>query len=223
MSKHSPLGLIVILVSFGLAACGGQAPAADLDAPNPLAGTPTLDADAALNALRDARAAARDAVGAQDDFIVEVMDASGGVTHLIAGSGSFHCEDARVVEAGDSQVALGGAQTISVMGAELDVVTLGMPIGTPAGTYPLQSPQLPDAIYVQAVIGSVIYDQIQSGTASLEAIPTGPDQPARGAFEAVLGNANGDDAISLRGHFEFTSIGQLAAESGIDLSVWYCE
>jgi hypothetical protein len=221
--KRALIGLILILVSLGLAACGGEAPAADLDIPNPLAGTPTLDADAALSALRDAREAARNAVGAEDDFTVEVMDASGGVTRLIAGSGSFRCEDARQIDAGSTSLALGGTQTISVMGMELDVVTLGMPIDTPAGTYPLQSPELPDAIYVQAAIGSVTYDQVQSGTATLETVPAGPDQPARGTFEAVLGSAAGGEPITLHGQFDFTSIGQAAASGGIDLSAWYCE
>jgi hypothetical protein len=222
--KRISLGLICLLgASLLLAACGGQAPAADLDLPNPLAGTPTLDADAALADLRDAREAARNAVGMEDDFVVEVVDDNGGVTNLITGSGSFRCEDARQVGAGDTQVDIAGSQTFSVMGAELDVITLRMPVGTPAGTYDLQPAGGPDAITVQAVIGSTSYDQLQSGTVTLDAVPAGPDQPARGNFEAVLSQAVGGDPITVRGHFEFTSIGQIAAEGGIDLSAWYCE
>lgn len=216
MPKRLITTLIVLLAAGLLAACGGAeaTPTGDFAPVLPTA----EDVSAALDELQAMRQAAREAAGVADDFSVEI---SGAVTRTIAGSGVFRCEDPRRVETNGAAVDLSGGQTISVLGDGLEVVTLGMPPGTGAGGYDLRPRDEGGAApWLEVILDGVTYSAVQTGTLSLEAAPTGPDQPARGSFEALIGRPDGAETLIVRGRFDFVTL-RPATET--DLAEWYCE
>jgi len=242
--KRLTTTLIVLLAAGLLAACGGAetAPAGTIPVATIAGGEtnpalPTVavdttvsvgttapvveDVSAALDELQAMRQAARDAAGLVDDFSVEI---GGAVTRTVAGSGAFRCEDPRRVETGETAVDLPGGQTISVLGDGLEVVTLGMPVGTGAGTYDLRPrDETGSVLWLEVTLDGLTYSAVQTGTLTLEAAPSGPDQPARGSFEALVGRPDSAESLIVRGHFDFVTLGQAAAATGADLSEWYCE
>ncbi len=211
--------LLPVLLAVGLlAACGGTetAPASEITSAPPTA----EDVSAALDDLQAMRQAARDAAGLADDFSVEI---SGAVARTVAGSGTYRCEDPRRVESGGAAVDLPGGQTISVLGDGLEVVTLGMPTGTGAGSYDLHTRAEGVGPWLEVTLDGLTYGAVQTGTLTLESAPSGPDQPARGRFEALVGRPDSAESLIVRGSFDFVTLGQAAAATGIDLAEWYCE
>lgn len=161
----------------------------------------------------------------------------------LSGEVVFRCDDPQLIEEDDETILLWGMQSLRLLDETGGGVVITFPVDVEPGTYDISTTDMlsmrdeaelmelsyQDTIEVLISVTDEAddparqYTVITGGTLTLDAIPTGPDQPGQGSFEFTAETEDGANSITVEGAFDLLSIGRdVAAETGILLSDWYC-
>jgi hypothetical protein len=216
MWKRVGMGLVIMLMA---AACGNSDATSITPTTETIVdGTDTNNPDAnativeAQNNADDTSNTTSGATGVANSTI----EVSGAATASVEATGTYLCTD--------DTAGMPSVLTIALTASDFTTVSFTLAADAATGKYNVvtmtATPTDDEANATVTLQGSQVYSGT-TGTVTLDALPTGPDQAVTGSFDFTAASmTNATQTVNVKGTFDFTSPN---ATQGADASRLYCE